>query len=294
MPGRNSPVIRSPFRDALRRLRRNRAAMASFVFMALLVLAAVSSPLMTGPLLCDPDAQDLPMKLTAPSASHPFGTDVLGRDLLARVAAGSRISLGIGLLATLVTILIGTAYGMVSGWAGGRLDGFLMRVVDVLYTLPFIFLVILLLSLFERSFLLLFIALGAVQWLTMSRVVRGQVLTLKERDFVGAARASGAGAGRILFRHLLPNLLGIIIVYATLTVPVIILQEAFLSFLGLTVPGQEHSWGMLINEGIDAVNPVRISWWLIVFPGLFLTGTLLALNFIGDGLRDAFDPRDRA
>jgi oligopeptide transport system permease protein len=294
MTERNNPVIRSPLRDALRRLRRNRAAMASLLFMAFLVLAAVSSPLMTGGLLCDPDAQDLPSKLSSPSAPHPFGTDVLGRDLLARVVAGSRISLGIGLLATLVTILIGTAYGMVSGWAGGRLDGLLMRIVDVLYTLPFIFLVILLLSLFERSFLLLFIALGAVQWLTMSRVVRGQVLTLKERDFVSAARASGAGAGRILFRHLLPNLLGIIIVYATLTVPVIILQEAFLSFLGLTVPGQEHSWGMLINEGIDAVNPVRISWWLIVFPGLFLTGTLLALNFIGDGLRDAFDPRDRA
>jgi len=153
--------------------------------------------------------------------------------------------------------------------------------------------VILLLSLFERSFLLLFIALGAVQWLTMARVVRGQVLSLKERDYISAVRALGGNTSRILFRHLLPNLLGIIVVYATLTVPVIILQEAFLAFLGLTVPGQEHSWGMLINEGIDAINPVRISWWLIVFPGMFLTLTLLTLNFLGDGLRDAFDPRDK-
>ncbi len=280
--------------DIGKNLFRNKAAAAALVFLLLLVLLALSGAIFEGKILPDPNSQDLSQKLLSPTLSHPFGTDVLGRDLLARTVAGARISLLIGLLATLTTIIIGVTYGAVAGYFGGSIDNFLMRVVDVLYTLPFIFLVILLLGLFERSFALLFIALGAVQWLTMSRVVRGEVLSLKERDFVNAARAIGGSHGRILFSHILPNILSIVIVYATLTVPVIILQEAFLSFLGLTVPGQEHSWGMLINEGIDAINPVKISWWLILFPGLFLTSTLLALNFLGDGLRDAFDPKKAA
>jgi oligopeptide transport system permease protein len=277
--------------NVLKKLFHNRAALLAVVFLAFLLLAAVSSPLLEGRLLADPDVQNLSRKLLPPSLSHPFGTDMLGRDLLARTVAGARISLLIGLLATLTTVLIGVTYGAVAGYFGGALDNLMMRIVDVLYTLPFIFLVILLLGLFERSLVLLFVALGAVQWLTMSRVVRGEVLSLKERDYVSAAKALGGSHGRIIIRHLLPNVLSIIIVYATLTVPVIILQEAFLSFLGLTVPGQEHSWGMLINEGIDAINPVKISWWLILFPGLFLTATLLSLNFMGDGLRDVFDPK---
>jgi oligopeptide transport system permease protein len=253
---------------------------------------ALLSPFLEGGLILDPTAQNLSGKLMPPSKDNFFGTDALGRDILSRTIAGARISILIGVLATLVTLIIGVAYGSIAGYFGGVLDNVLMRIVDILYTVPFIFLVILLLGLFDRSFILLFIALGAVQWLTMSRVVRGQILTLKERDFISAARAAGAGASRIIFRHLFPNLIGIIIIYATLTVPIIVLQEAFLSFLGLTVPGQEHSWGMLIFEGIDAINPVKISWWLIVFPGCAITFTLLALNFIGDGLRDAFDPRE--
>ena len=277
--------------DILKKLARNRAALLALIFLVLLILMALISPFLEGRLLADPDVQNLSLKLLPPGAAHPFGTDILGRDLLARTVAGARISLLIGLLATLTTVLIGVTYGAVAGYFGGSVDNLMMRIVDILYTLPFIFLVILLLGLFERSLVLLFVALGAVQWLTMSRVVRGEVLSLKERDYVSAARALGGSSGRIIFRHLLPNVLSIIIVYATLTVPVIILQEAFLSFLGLTVPGQEHSWGMLINEGMDAINPVKISWWLILFPGLFLSGTLLSLNFVGDGLRDAFDPK---
>lgn len=277
--------------DALRKMVRNKAAVVAGIFLILLILLAVLSPLLEGGVMANPGAQNLSRKLMAPNHSHPFGTDALGRDLLARTVAGARISLLIGLLATLTTILIGVTYGAVAGYFGGAVDNIMMRVVDILYTLPFIFLVILLLGLFERSFVLLFVALGAVQWLTMSRVVRGEVLTLKERDYVNAARTLGGSHTRILLRHLLPNVLSIIIVYATLTVPVIILQEAFLAFLGLTVPGQEHSWGMLINEAIDAINPVKISWWLIFFPGIFLTVTLLSLNFLGDGLRDAFDPK---
>jgi len=283
--------VRSMGHEAFRKLFKNRAALLSLLFMVGLMVVALFSPLLEGHLIPSPDTQNLAYKLQSPSIHHPFGTDALGRDLLARTLAGSRISLMIGLLATLVTLVIGVSYGAVAGYFGGALDGLMMRFADILYTLPFIFLVILLLGLFERSFFLLFAALGAVQWLTMARVVRGQVLTLKERDFVSAARASGAGPLRIIAIHILPSALGMIIVYATLTVPVIILQEAFLSFLGLTVPGQEHSWGALINEGIDAVNPVKISWWLVLFPGSALSVTLLALNFLGDGLRDAFDPK---
>lgn len=277
--------------DAFRKLKRNRAALFAFFFLVALFVSALISPMLQNHVLADPDAQNLSEKLLAPSYSHPFGTDSLGRDLLSRVFAGARISLLVGIVATLITILIGVTYGSISGFTGGHVDNLMMRIVDALYTLPFIFLVILLLGLFDRSLLLLFAALGAVQWLTMARMVRGEILSLKNRDFIAAARAAGATPFRILFNHLLPNTLGIIIVYATLTVPVVILQEAFLSFLGLTVPGQEHSWGALISEGLDAVNPVKIRWWLVAFPGMAISSTLLALNFLGDGLRDAFDPK---
>lgn len=277
--------------DAIKKLFLNKAAVLSAVFLCFLVLIALVSPFLEGRVIADPSSQQLTEKLASPSWHHIFGTDALGRDLFSRILAGARISLFIGILATFVTVLIGVCYGSIAGYFGGNIDNIMMRIVDILYTLPFIFLVILLLGLFERSFALLFMALGAVQWLTMSRMVRGEILTLKNRDYIQAARALGGSHLRIILQHLLPNVLSIIVVYATLTVPVIILQEAFLSFLGLTVPGQEHSWGMLINEGIDAINPVKISWWLIFFPGLFLFSTLLSLNFLGDGLRDALDPK---
>ncbi len=274
------------------KFRKNRAATLSLSFLSILFILLILSPLWQNIFLQNPDIQNLPGKLAPPSLSHPFGTDALGRDLLARVVAGAHTSLLVGFVATLITVIIGVIYGSVAGYNGGKIDSVLMRIVDVLYTLPYIFLVILLLGLFNRSLMLLFAALGAVQWLTMARMVRGEVMAIKSRDFIAAAVASGASPLRLLIYHFLPNISGVVIVYATLTVPVVMLQEAFLSFLGLTVPGQEHSWGVLISEGLDAVNPVKIRWWLITFPGAAISLTLLALNFLGDGLRDAFDPKN--
>ena len=223
-------------------------------------------------------------------ALHTFwlGTDQKGRDLLARLLFGARVSLAIALLATLISVLIGVSYGALSGWLGGRWDGLMMRIVDVLYGLPFLFLVILLLVVAGRSTVNLFVALGAVSWLSMARIVRGQVLSLRRRPFVEAAVAMGVGQTRILWRHILPNALGPIVVYATLAVPAVIIEEAFLSFLGLGVQPPAASWGTLISEGarLMAQHP-----WLILYPGGLLTGTLFALHFVGDGLRDAVDPR---
>ena len=217
-----------------------------------------------------------------------LGTDQKGRDLLARLLFGARVSLAIALLATLVSVLIGVSYGALSGWLGGRWDGLMMRIVDVLYGLPFLFLVILLLVVAGRSTVNLFVALGAVSWLSMARIVRGQVLSLRRRPFVESAVAIGVGQGRILWRHILPNALGPIVVYATLSVPAVIIEEAFLSFLGLGVQPPAASWGTLISEGarLMAQHP-----WLIIYPGTLLTATLFALHFVGDGLRDAVDPR---
>ncbi len=221
---------------------------------------------------------------------HTFwlGTDQKGRDLLVRILFGARVSLAIALLATLISVLIGVSYGALSGWLGGRWDGLMMRIVDVLYGLPFLFLVILLLVVAGRSTVNLFVALGAVSWLSMARIVRGQVLSLRRRPFVEAAVAMGVGQARILWRHILPNALGPIVVYATLAVPAVIIEEAFLSFLGLGVQPPAASWGTLISEGarLMAQHP-----WLIVYPGGLLTATLFALHFVGDGLRDAVDPR---
>ncbi len=217
-----------------------------------------------------------------------LGTDQKGRDLLARLLYGARVSLAIALLATLISVLIGVSYGALSGWLGGRWDGLMMRIVDVLYGLPFLFLVILLLVVAGRSTVNLFVALGAVSWLSMARIVRGQVLSLRRRPFVEAAVAMGVGQARILWRHILPNALGPIVVYATLSVPAVIIEEAFLSFLGLGVQPPAASWGTLISEGarLMAQHP-----WLILYPGGLLTATLFALHFVGDGLRDAVDPR---
>jgi oligopeptide transport system permease protein len=231
---------------------------------------------------------DLAYGARPPSWQHPLGTDELGRDLLTRVMWGARVSLAVGVLATAVSLAIGVGYGALAGYLGGRAERLMMRLVDVLYGLPFMFFVIILMVVFGRNIVNLFIALGAVQWLTMARIVRGQILSLKAREFVQAVRALGAGSPRVLLRHLVPNAAGPIIVYATLTVPAVMLEEAFLSFLGLGVQPPMASWGSLASEGAAAMEPYP---WLIVFPGAALTLTLFALNFLGDGLRDALDPQ---
>ncbi|HUK63068.1 MAG TPA: ABC transporter permease, partial [Dongiaceae bacterium] len=237
----------SLWRDAWKRLRRNRAALGSAVFLCGLSLAVILAPWLPG--LQDPTLQDLKLSATPPSWTHWFGTDELGRDAFARVLWGGRISLLVGFVGTMVSLVVGVTYGAVSGYAGGRTDDAMMRVVDVLYSLPYIFLVILLLVFFSKSIVMLFVALGLVQWLTMARIVRGQVLSLKTQTFVEAARALGVGDTGIVFRHLVPNTLGPVIVYATLTVPAVILQEAFLSFLGLGVQPPAASWGTLVADG---------------------------------------------
>ncbi len=228
--------------------------------------------------------------------THLLGTDTSGRDNLSRTIFGGRISLLIGLLATVVTVLIGVVYGALSGYVGGRVDSVLMRVVDILFALPYMFLVILLLVFFGRDLVILFIALGAVQWLTMARIVRGQVLSLKEKEFIEAARMAGSSHGSILFRHLIPNTMGVVVVYTTLTVPTVILQESFLAFIGLAVQYRGEnlaSWGALVDYGRLSLGAGGDRWWLLAAPSFAMTLTLFSLNFLGDGLRDALDPQMR-
>jgi oligopeptide transport system permease protein len=276
--------------DAWQVLRRNRAAMV-----ALGVLALMAVLVLLGPLLVpwsfdytDWDNVSVPPSLTT---SHWFGTDALGRDLFVRTLYGGRISLLVGLVATAVSLIIGITYGAVAGYFGGRVDQVMMRIVDILYALPFMFLVILLMVLFGRNILLIFVAIGAINWLDMARIVRGQALSLRRREFVDAARAGGVPTARIIRRHIVPNLLGVVIVYATLTVPQVILVESFLSFLGLGVQEPMTSWGALVNEGSQELENAP---WSLLFPAVFLAATLFCFNFLGDGLRDALDPRDRS
>ena len=365
--------------DAWRRLRKNRAAMASLFFLIVMGLAALLTPVvpLQSPLLQDLSSRQFmapnlePVELnvrerlaafrssiaaleeqldSAPPSErrevlaelaarveheHPYetfwhnpsfltrklidlrvslfgdwcipslcGTDELGRDVLARVFWGARVSLMVGIVATLVSLVIGVTYGATAGYLGGRTDNLMMRLVDVLYSIPFIFVVIFLITILTEEtikarlarygidqIMIFYIVIGAIYWLTMARVVRGQVISLKHEQFVDAARTIGASTSRIIFRHLVPNILGIVIVYLTLTIPAVMLFEAFLSFLGLGVSPPDVSWGLLVNEGIQVITPIQIYWWLVLFPGLALALTLFALNFLGDGLRDALDPR---
>lgn len=280
-----NPGESSLWGDAWIRLRANRLATVSLFFFVLITVITIIGPEI---LSLEYDQQDLDNTFSAPNSSHFFGTDNLGRDLFARVLHGGRISLAVGFLATAVSLVIGVAYGTMSGYLGGKTDALLMRVVDILYSLPFTIFVILLMVLFGRNFILLFIAIGAVEWLTMARITRAQTLSLKKAEFIEAARALGYSHYRIVARHILPNLLGPVIVYATLTVPAVMLLEAVLSFLGLGVQAPMSSWGSLIKEGSEKMD---IAPWLILFPGIFFSLTLLALNFLGDGLRDALDPK---
>jgi oligopeptide transport system permease protein len=279
---------RSLWDDARRRLLRNRGAVTGMLVLGLLVAAAAVGPALT------PWGYDQVNKTDVWFAplqhGHLFGTDALGRDLLARLLMGLRVSLAIGLVATVVSLAIGVAWGSVAGFVGGRLDEVMMRFVDVLYSLPFIFFVILLMVTFGSNFILIFVAIGAVEWLTMSRIVRGQTLTLKHKEFVEAARAAGLGRGGIIARHIVPNLLGPVVVYVTLTIPAVILAESFLSFLGLGVQPPMASLGTLIASG---ASDMELAPWLLTFPSAVMVVTLMSFNFIGDGLRDAIDPQDR-
>lgn len=311
----------SLWRDAGHRLSRNRAAMVSVVALFVIIAACVILPAIPG-LIQNPDLQDLPNKNMSPSGAHWFGTDHLGRDILSRVLSGGRISIAVGLITTLVSVTLGVCWGALSGYAGRKTDAAMMRIVDILYALPFLIIVILLGKTLEpltaqltkvvvgwftgtgadsaainkttawvepiTTLVPLFIAIGALSWLTVSRIVRAQVQGIAKQEFVEAARSLGLSHSRILFRHILPNTLGPIIVYTTLTIPGVMLLEATLSFLGMGVKPPYSSWGNLIDEGANRMlsNP-----WLLLFPTLFFSTTLFALNFLGDGLRDALDPK---
>jgi oligopeptide transport system permease protein len=307
----------SPNQQAWRRFKRNRMAVASSIFVLCLVALVLVWPLLSRPGITVPKAMTYsPTALTdkpfaAPDAVHWFGTDANGRDILSRIFYGARISLLVGVVGAAVSLVIGVLWGATAGYFGGRLDERMMRFVDILYALPSIVFVIVIITTLEVYFKewltetfspevaargrmpFLFVGLGAVSWLTMARIVRGQVLTLRKRQFIDASRSLGAGEARILFRHILPNVLGVIIVYVTLIIPSIILYESFLSYLGLGVQPPQASLGSLIAEGAAQINPIRTYWWMIAFPAGLLAITLLALNFVGDGLRDAWDPRTK-
>ena len=291
----------------LHRVKKNPAAVVSAAFLAFMVLACVVGPEFLSASLGEPG----PNQYAPPSWEHPFGTDLNGRDVLYRVLTGGRISLLVGLCGAVVSLFIGTAWGLIAGYAGGRIDALMMRVVDILYSVPRLIFILIAINAFNAGLqewasqeglqwlvqssriAILILTLGFIEWLTMARIVRGQVLSLKERQFVTAARALGQSHSKILTRHLLPNLAGIILVYLTLTIPAVVIDESFLSFLGLGIQAPQASWGSLLADGAGAINPLRSFWWLLVFPAAAMSLTLLALNFLGDALRDAFDTRSR-
>ena len=275
----------SLLKDALLRLTTNKLSLFSLIYIFILVFVALITPFIAP---YDYAYQDLALGASPPSSDHLLGTDTLGRDLLTRMMYGSRISLMVGFLATSVALIIGVIWGTIAGFSGGKTDAIMMRIVDTLYGIPFIILIILLMVIFGRNLVLLFLAIGAVEWLTMARIVRSQVLNLSRQEFILSAEAMGVSRLSIIFRHLIPNAMGPVIVYATLTVPQIMLLESFLSFLGLGVQPPLSSWGLLIRDGAVSMEEY---WWLLIFPSLAFSLTLFSLNFIGDGLRDAIDPR---
>jgi oligopeptide transport system permease protein len=282
----------SPGRAAWRRLRQNRMAFFCLVGFGLLSLWCFAGPIIASAAFgVDGTQQNVRLGPTPPSWAHPFGTDVLGRDLMVRVMDGGQIAIVVALLSTLVALVIGVTWGAVAGFFGGKTDELMMRFVDVMYALPStVFVIVIMAVAGSRNLLMLFALIGAINWLTMSRIVRGQVLSLRRREFVEAARGLGASTPRIVARHLVPNAIGPIIVYATLQVPAVMLQEAFLSFLGLGVQAPRASWGTLVAEGAEQVV---VYPWILIGPGLVMSLSIFALNFLGDGLRDALDPQAR-
>ena len=275
----------SLWQDAWLRLKKNRAAVAGGIVLITMVLLALLTPLIAP---YGYEAQNLDLGASPPSAAHWLGTDIFGRDLLTQILYGGRISLAVGFIATAVALVIGVTWGAVAGYIGGRVDAAMMRFVDILYALPFMIFIILLMVVFGRNILLLFLAIGAVEWLTMARIMRTQVQALRQQEFVEAAISLGLSPRSIIFKHIVPNAIGPIIVYTTLTIPSVMLLESFLSFPGLGIQPPQTSWGLLISYGAETMEEYP---WLLIFPGLALTVTLFSLNFLGDGLRDALDVR---
>ena len=280
---------RSLWDDARRRLFANKAAVTSIVTLSIITLMAIAAPLLS-PHSYEATNTDY---INQPPSLNPFyllGTDSVGRDLWVRTLYGARISLAVGFIATIVALTIGVLWGATAGFIGGKVDQVMMRIVDILYSLPFMFFVIILVVVFGNKIFLIFLALGAVEWLTMARIVRGQALTIKGREFIEAAEAAGVSRSKMIFRHIIPNVLGPVLVYVTLTIPAVILQESFLSFLGLGVQEPLTSWGRLVADGKDVMQNYP---WQLLFPAVMMAVTLFCFNFIGDGLRDALDPKDR-
>ena len=280
---------RSLWQDARRRFMHNRAAVASLVVLVIIALFVTLAPMLSQFTYFD---TDWGMMSSAPDteSGHYFGTDSSGRDLLVRVAIGGRISLMVGIAAALVAVVVGTLYGSLAGYLGEKIDSVMMRLLEILNSFPFMFFVILLVTFFGQNILLIFVAIGMVSWLDMARIVRGQTLSLKRKEFIEAAQVGGVSTARIVIRHIVPNVLGVVVVYASLLVPSMILFESFLSFLGLGTQEPLSSWGALLSDG---ANSMEVSPWLLLFPAGFLVVTLFCFNFIGDGLRDALDPKDR-
>ncbi|MFL9892299.1 ABC transporter permease subunit [Paraburkholderia sp. RL17-383-BIF-A] len=284
-----APRSRGPLATATWRFVRNRAAFASFVLLMLIVIACVAGPWLLPNNPIDSDWSAISLAPTLQNM-HWFGTDELGRDLLARTLQGGRVSLEVGLLGTLVSGLIGVAYGATAGYLGGRVDAVMMRIVDMMYAIPYMLIAILMMTMFGRAFYLVVLTISAFSWLDMARVVRGQTLSLRSREFIDAAKAIGVSSRSIIARHIVPNLFGVVVVYASVTVPNIVLTESVLSFLGLGVQEPMTSWGVLIQDGAQKLESMP---WLLLCPAVMLCVTLYCVNFVGDGLRDAFDPKDR-
>ncbi|WNJ94710.1 oligopeptide ABC transporter permease OppC [Vibrio ruber] len=278
---------RSLWQDARMRFLRNKAAMVSLVILVLITLAVIILPYLATYSFEDTDWYAMN---ATPSAEHVFGTDALGRDLYVRTLIGGQISLAVGVLGALVAVIIGTLYGATSGFIGGRVDRVMMRMLEILYAIPFMFFVIVLVTFFGRNIMLIFVAIGAISWLDMARIVRGQTLSLRSKEFIEAAHVCGVSQWNIITRHIVPNVLGIVVVYSTLLIPTMILTESFLSFLGLGVQEPRTSWGALLQEG---ANTMDLAIWQLAFPAVFMIVTLFCFNYVGDGLRDALDPKDR-